>query len=176
MIKELKVSLEDAAQDRLKRRPSWSTKFEAPTMPNDMNMKASLDEAAHDRLKRRPSWSTKFEAPAMPSDMNMKTSLDEAANDRLKRRPSWNTKFEGPTDTNMKPSPEEAAPSRLQRLAKQVSLEQLEQISANSRLNKRASLVDLGSSSTLAPSAEEMILSGSSGMNCPELPLGPPGI
>ena len=87
------------SEDRLKRRPSWSAKFEGNDVPKGLEEK--LNAVSEERLARRPSWSAKFEsghhAPALEATLkDAEASLNEAAGKRLQRSASWAAKFEGP--------------------------------------------------------------------------------
>lgn len=53
------------SQEKIRRRPSWSAKFEGFEVADSMQQKIndgklSVDLAASARLKRRPSWSAKY--------------------------------------------------------------------------------------------------------------------
>jgi len=103
---------------RLRRRPSWEHKFEAPEMDVEL-VKKDLNASAERRLQRRPSWASKFEAPDMNVEQ-VKKEINASAEKRLQRRPSWASKFEAP-DMNVEQVKKEINASAEQRLQRRPS-------------------------------------------------------
>lgn len=81
----LPPGMDDSAEVRLKRRPSWEAKFEGNEVPAEVDK--ALNDGARVRLQRRPSWSAKFEGNEVPTEFDR--ALNEGANSRLKKRPSY---------------------------------------------------------------------------------------